>query len=144
MGLDCSHEAFHGAYSWFNRLRQCICRAVGPNSSFPPHWQYNEDGTLKKDHKGLVMYNHDLDPDFYYIESGYQDTHPGLKEFLSHSDCDGEISPEMCLLVANDLEELLPAIEELGWVDMDYLEYTRRFIIGCRLAHKNGEPLTFQ
>lgn len=35
MGLDTSHDAFHGAYSAFNRLRQEVSRARG--GSFPPH-----------------------------------------------------------------------------------------------------------
>jgi hypothetical protein len=43
MGLDCSHDAFHGAYSAFNSFRKFICKAIG--GSFPPH----EDKTLDGD-----------------------------------------------------------------------------------------------
>ncbi len=35
MGLRCSHDAFHGAYSAFNRFRQFIAAAIG--GSHPPH-----------------------------------------------------------------------------------------------------------
>lgn len=35
MGLDISHDAFHGAYSAFNSLRQEVAHAVG--GSYGPH-----------------------------------------------------------------------------------------------------------
>ncbi len=35
MGLDCSHNAFHGAYSSFNRFRQFVSKSIG--GSYPPH-----------------------------------------------------------------------------------------------------------
>ncbi|WP_244185725.1 hypothetical protein [Bacillus sonorensis] len=41
-------------------------------------------------------------------------THKGLTEFFGHSDCDGEISPEMCKIVADELEAILPYVEELA------------------------------
>lgn len=113
MGLDCSHDAFHGAYYAFNRLRQEVARAA--------------DG-----------------------EAYSQTTHPGLFEFLKHSDCDGEISPSMCLRVASDLEELLPQVQALGSVAAGhilnrggYVEVLRKFIAGCREAAAAGEPLIF-
>ena len=112
MGLDCSHDAFHGAYSAFNRLRQEVCRAAGGE---------------------------------YNIESN-----PGLFEFLNHSDCDGEISPEMCKLVADELEELMPKFKESlppsgGHIALQegYVNVLRKFIEGCRAAYAAGEPLIF-
>ena len=67
-----------------------------------------------------------------------------------HSDCDGEISPELCAHVANELEALLPKIEALGWSDGGhigarggYVECTRKFIAGCRAAAAEGVPLGF-
>jgi hypothetical protein len=129
MGLDCSHDAFHGAYSAFNRLRQAVCRAMG--GSFPPH----EDKTL--------------DLAFWYLGDGYgPDTHPGLLEFLSHSDCDGEIAPEMCVRVADELEALLPKVSDDGaWGhlarDGGYVAVLEQFIAGCRDAAAAGEPLRF-
>jgi hypothetical protein len=130
MGLDTTHDAFHGAYSAFNRFRQAVAAAMG--GSYPPHAQ---DGR---------------NPDLWYWGTGYSaESHPGLYEFLAHSDCDGEISPEMCRRVADEMEILLPAIEEhglgCGHIERDggYGAVARRFIAGCRRAAEAGEPLGF-
>lgn len=148
MGLDTSHDAFHGAYSAFNRFRQVICRATG--GSFPPHWLYNDDGSLKVDEHGLAIYNKDLDDKLIYF-GGDLDDESGLYAFLMHSDCDGEISPEMCVKVADDLEKILPAIAALpdrggGHIAArgGFAEVTRKFIAGCREAAKEGVPLEFR
>ena len=130
MGLDTSHGAFHGAYSAFNRLRQAVAEATG--GSFPPRKDKNLD-------QSQCYFGDDYDPA----------THPGLMEFLSHSDCDGEISPEMCQKVADDLEALLPVLDkrtDTGGHLRGYPRYgdvTRAFIAGCRAAAKANEPLEF-
>lgn len=117
MGLDCSHDAWHGPYSAFNRLRQAVCKAIG--GSFPPHADKS------------------LDDNYWYSGEGYRaETHPGLYEFLSHSDCDGKITPKMCAKVANELEALLPKMTKMR-ADL------RAFIDGCRKAAAANEPLTF-
>lgn len=104
MGLDCSHDAFHGAYSAFNRFRQAVCYVIG--GSYPPH---------DKTNRFLWTPEVEPDPDAWYWGHGYShETHPGLGIFLNHSDCDGEISPEDCLKVAKDLEPLVARLSELG------------------------------
>lgn len=133
MGIYITHNAFDGAYWAFNRFRSFVCEAIG--GSFPPH----EDKTL-------------LDDIWYYGEGYNRETHPGLYEFFSHSDCDGEISPEMCVVVANELESILPLVEDLatkhevhGHIlrDGGYVAVTKRFIEGCRKAAAENEPLVF-
>ncbi|MBW1739413.1 MAG: hypothetical protein JRJ69_18305 [Deltaproteobacteria bacterium] len=131
MGLDCSHNAFSGAYSAFNRFRQAVAKAA--NGSFPPHDPKNN-----------------LDDRYWYFGEGYsKDTHPGLYIFLSHSDCDGEISPEDCKKVADELEELLPKLDAMGkgkghiFLVGGYGNVCRKFIAGCRLAAEKNEPLEF-
>lgn len=131
MGLDVSHGAFRGAYSAFNRLRQVVAAATG--GSFPPH-----DDKM-------------LDPLCWYVGEGYSlEMHPGLCEFLAHSDCDGEISPEMCRHVAVELEALLPQIRLLdktprGHIQAQggYVAVVKKFIAGCRQAADRGESLVF-
>ena len=92
MGLDTTHGAFHGSYSSFNRFRQAVAKAVG--GSFPPH----EKGLFDDDGKPL-------DESQWYIDDSYSaTTHPGLRAFLSHSDCDGEFTPKECTRVADELE----------------------------------------
>lgn len=151
MGLDCSHDAFHGAYSAFNRLRQFVCAATGPEGSFPPHYLYKTGGGLQEGSDGMLLRRRDLDEGKFYIGDEYdRETHPGLWEFLTHSDCDGEISPEMCVKVADDLERLLPSMEALGWESHGHIaarggfvEVARKFIAGCRRAAAANEPLDF-
>ena len=121
MGLDCSHDAFSGGYGRFNRFRQLVCSAAG--GKFPPH----DDPQLDN---GLI----------YYSDDFTGTSHPGFHEFMSHSDCEGDISPEMCAMVANDLEELLPKIKE---IDENGFKWTSQFIKGCREAHALNEPLEF-
>ena len=139
MGLDCSHNAFHGAYSAFNSFRQAVCYVIG--GSYPPHNKQN-----------YLLWSEDCQPDenIWYWGHGYSlETHPGLAIFLSHSDCDGEISPEDCIKVANDLEPLIPRLAELGpgkghiARDGGFAAVCQRFVDGCREAAKNGEPLIF-
>ena len=147
MGLDTTHDAFHGAYSAFNRFRQLICFVSG--GSFPPHYQYNEDFTFKPEVNGLLPRRDDLEENMIYFGKDL-DEESGLFEFLKHSDCDGEISPEMCVKVADDLEALLPKIEALSDTSVGhilarggYVEVTRKFIKGCREAAAEGVPLGF-
>lgn len=149
MGLDTTHDAFHGAYSAFNRLRQCVCEAMGDGSSFPPHYVYRADGTIGDEFPAPRKPG--LDDASIYIGDSYgKETHPGLWEFLMHSDCEGEISPQMCRHVADELEALLPRVEALGWpagghiaARGGYVEVLRKFIAGCRAAAAEGVPLGF-
>lgn len=137
MGLDCSHDAWNGSYSAFNRLRKFVCASTG--GSFPPHGPGSD---LADDWMRVGP----TDDDNEYSE----ETWPGLWEFLTHSDCDGEISPEMCVKVADDLERLLPKMEAIGGdggghisVRGGFVAVVRRFIDGCRRAAEANEPLTF-
>jgi hypothetical protein len=124
MGLDCSHDAFSGAYSSFMRFRIAVCKATGGR------WD-EKDG-------------------YFHFGEGYDgESHPGLMEFLGHSDCDGEISPEMCNKVANDLEPLIPKLEAMGSGgghlerNGGYAKVLRQFVDGCRAAASENEPLIF-
>ncbi len=75
------------------------------------------------------------------------ETHPGLNVLLSHSDCDGKISPDDCVKVADELEALLPKITGDGGGHIaaqgGFAEVARKFIEGCRLAAAEDEELVF-
>jgi len=138
MGLDVSHDAFSGAYSAFNRFRGAVAEAMG--GSFPPH----KPGA--RDDEGKPM-----DPRMWYWGDGYTaETHPGLMVFLAHEDCDGEISPEDCVKVADELEMLLPKLAAaglgLGHIERagGYAAVAEKFIAGCRCAAAENEPLVFE
>jgi len=128
MGLDVSHGAFGAAYSAFDRFRRAICESMGgkwPESIQP---------------EGSV----------WYWGDGYnRQSHPGLYELLSHSDCDGEIAPNICAKLADELEALLPTLDTMGEGgghivrDGGFGGMARKFIAGCRHAARDGEPLEF-
>ena len=146
MGLDTSHNAFHGAYSAFNTFRQAVCRATG--GSFPPHWLVKNNEYVQKD-SGRLEYDPNLDGDLVYFGSNVEEG-DGLYLFLTHSDCDGEFTPEECTKVADALEQWLPEIEKQTIANVGHIEarggigeVTRLFIRGCREAADNDEPLIF-
>ena len=129
MGLDCSHDAFHGAYSAFDRFRRAVCEATG--GKWPD--------TMATDGHGYWTFG----------EGRTNDGNPGLYAFLCHSDCDGEIGPELCGKLAVEMEAILPALDAkgLGGGHIErfggYGGVARRFIAGCRAAHAANEPLEF-
>lgn len=132
MGLDTTHDAFSGAYSAFNRVRQAVAESIG--GSWPPHSDKS------------------LDDDFFYWPGGTQGSDlPGLETFFSMSDCDGEIPPEMCGALADEMERLvLPNLKEKdrewGHIARDggMRAVLERWIAGCRRAHEACEPLEFR
>ena len=127
MGLDVSHDAFSGAYSAFNRFRRMICEATGG------HWCDNVSGF-----------------EYWFMGEGYgSDSHPGLFAFFSSSDCVGSFDPDTALAIANEMEALLPKLDnaplDFGHIGRDggYRKVAERYIAGCRLAHANNEPLEY-
>lgn len=82
MGLDTTHNAWHGSYSSFSHWRVATAALLG----FDLHSMVGFGG--KRSWSDLVP-----DP---------------LHKLLDHSDCDGEISPEDCAAIAKRLEELIP------------------------------------
>lgn len=137
MGLDCSHDAFHGAYSAFNRFRQAVCQALG--GSFPPHTTSLAHLEVEKPDDGS----------WYVPDEVTRETHPGLWAFLEHSDCDGIIAPEICKALADEMEALLPRLDAAG-SGGGHIEraggfggVARQFIQGCRMASSRGEDLDF-
>ena len=124
MGLNVSHNAWRGAYTAFHRFRMAICDATGG--------RFDEKERM------------------WWFGEGYDsETHPGLFEFLGHSDCDGEISPELAGKLSDEMELLLPELEVFGDGDGHissqggYAAVARKWIAGCRAACAAGESLTF-
>lgn len=134
MGLDTSHDCWHGSYGSFSRWRNALAVAAG----------YKVNG-----HLGYVL------PWDMFEEKNYQgewDSPPGddpLLYLLVHSDCDGVIHPEQGVHIAARLEQLLPALDQAdkasdplrgGWLG----QRTREFIKGLREAHAAGEDVDFR
>lgn len=127
MGLDCSHNAWHGAYSAFMRWRRKIAEVAG----IPPLDLM--EGFCDKTDGGLPIKWECLKPN-------------PLHELLNHSDCDGEIHSENCAAIADELEKLIPLLPEensIGHIG-SWKNKTQEFVDGLRLAAQSGEALRFQ
>lgn len=121
MGLDISHDTWHGAYSSFMRWREKIAEVAG----YPALKSMDGFGG----NNSWEPYSNDP-----------------LTELLYHSDCDGEINFESANKIADSLELLLPLLEGQngGGHIGDYVEKTKEFIAGCKLAYSLKENLEFQ
>ena len=119
MGLDTSHDCWHGAYSAFHRYRTMLAKCIG---------MHLDDMT---GFGGLTPW-----PDA---------TKEPLVYLLNHSDCDGEIASEHCAAIADRLETLIPMLpqEADGGHIGDWKKCTQRWIDGLRMAAESGENVTF-
>jgi hypothetical protein len=150
MGLDTSHNAWHGAYSAFHRWRQKIAQVAGLPplelmegfyDPLPPN-----DRHLSTLYAGIGKeYSHSLKTLDERLPIKWETLNPSpLHELLCHSDCDGEIKWKACGKIADELEKLLPLLDEEGGGHIgNFREKTETFIKGLRLAHSKKENLDF-
>jgi hypothetical protein len=152
MGLDTTHNAWHGAYSAFMRWRKEIAKAAG----LPP-LELMEGFFTPIGAQGIATFyiGRAIDDDLVRNSfKGIEERLPikweclkpsPLHELLYHSDCDGEIPAESCGPIADELENLLPRMPEgeAGGHIGNWRDKTQRFIDGLRAAATAGEPLEF-
>lgn len=125
MGLDTSHNAWHGAYSSFNRFRYWLADKAGINLD-----EYYGYGSLKAK-KELSSIKHKIMP------------------LLNHSDCDGELTPAECKQIAEGIDEILNGLskEEIEHPENTYpfsnINKAKQFRDGCILAHSLNESIDF-
>lgn len=120
MGLDTSHDCWHGAYSAFMRWRKALCEVAG---------------------YGDIMEHDGFSPPYKPWPSD-----DVLVELLAHSDCEGDLKWEICGDLADRLAQLLPALERKGDGGGrigGYAEKTLQFIDGLRAAHAAQENVEF-
>lgn len=143
MGLDTTHDCWHGAYSAFSRWRETIAEAAGYSINkvtFDDGWT-TPLVMLDWAQVGPAQNNGDWDR----IPCRLDGTPDPLLILLTHYDCEGHILTEHCGPIADRLEELLPELEGkdgFGHIGL-YTEKTEQFITGLRLASKRGEKVTF-
>lgn len=90
MGLDTTHNCWHGPYTTFNEWRRVICEVAGYGSI-----------DEREGFSGDVP---------------WPDTGDSLIKLLNHSDCEGEIPANDCGPIADRLESVLPKLKE-RWVE---------------------------
>lgn len=141
MGLDTSHDCWHGAYSAFTRWRHHVAETAG-YQILPVTY---DDG-MKID--TIMIEWHRYRPD-KELQGVWDETpHDPLIVLFAHSDCDGEIYPAQAAPLADTLERLLPKMVDApvsGHIGArgGYVEVTKRFIAGLRKAAEANEPVDF-
>ncbi len=142
MGLDTTHDCWHGPYSAFTRWRHVVARAAG-YEVLPVKY---EDGTTMD--TIMVDWGHITAANL----QGEWDETPkdALMVLIAHSDCDGLIHPNQGRALADRLEGLLPLLQgggrDGGSARADYdgtRAATERFIAGLRAAAEAGEDVRF-
>lgn len=142
MGLDISHDTWHGAYSAFMAWRSEIAHVAG----LPPLMfmdGFYSEGILHGE--GTGTYPFSLLRERLPIKWECLKPSP-LHELLFHSDCDGEIPWENCAAIADELEKLIPLLPKepaLGHIG-DWGDKTSQFVTGLRTAFKKKQNLIFK
>lgn len=141
MGLDTTHDCWHGAYSAFSRWRNYVAKTAGYVIA-KVTWDdvgYPADTVMLEWHR--------YEAKNYY---GQWDTLPDdpLIILIVHSDCEGEIKPQHATILADRLEEILQDMEDEpanGHIAYHggYRACTEQFIAGLRSAAVANEPVRF-
>lgn len=158
MGLDTSHDCWHGAYSAFMQWRCGIAKAAGlpPLQFMEGFYEYmdisHEDASAAVQALGFAQehkWARELLQAFYFrgnFPIKWECLKPSpLHTLLNHSDCDGIIPASECAAIADALEALLPALpkDDVGGHIDNWRKKTRSFIDGLRLAAKKNEDVDF-
>ncbi len=155
MGLDTTHDCWHGAYSAFMRWRQMVAKVAGIPLALMEGFYSPPGGG---DWAELTQGKDPLHGTYWPFGSHYKDTSEWLPIaweslrpdplhiLLDHSDCDGEIKVENCGPIADRLEELLPKFPSTdgGGHIGNWKDKTAQFIKGLRKAASLKEAVEFQ
>lgn len=157
MGLVCSHDAWHGAYSAFMQWRRKVAEVAGlpPLDLMEGFYEPLASGRLPTLYYGFNTGKPAYGPGSRPFLAGIDDNLPiswdclkpsALHELLSHSDCDGEIAAAQCGPIADALEVLIPFLpnEDVGGHIGYWRAKTKQFVGGLRAASAAGEPLEFR
>lgn len=118
MGLNTTHNCWHGPYSSFNAFRFALARQIGIN--LDEYDGYNSKGT-----KDLETIEHDLQPLF------------------NHSDCDGDLKVEESVQIVKGLNNVLDNFNEELQMPTNFKENIIQFRDGCLEAIHNNEIIKF-
>lgn len=132
MGLDTTHDCWHGAYSAFTRWRNKLAEVAG--------YKFYKEGFIDRP---LIDWGRITQDNL----CGLWDETPKdpLLVLIVHFDCEGEIFPEQGEPLADRLAELLPLLpdDEGGGHIGNWKAKTQAFIDGLRAAAKADEPVEF-
>lgn len=139
MGLDTSHDCWHGAYSAFGRWRAHLAIAAGSKLGeyeVSPAWPYQRaelpwDMFRKENYQGDWSNGPAVEDPLLYL--------------IVHSDIEGVIHPEEGRHLAARLEQIMPHLDESGGGPQirSMTATTQQFIDGLRRAALAGEDVEF-
>jgi hypothetical protein len=141
MGLDMSHDAWHGAYSAFTRFRTTLAEVAGLPLVDDPDMPGVK--SVDVDWNAVSSAN---------IEGEWGEKLPTLRDgtfdplllLLVHSDGDGVLHPYHAKLIADRVEELIPLLPLDGGGHIGvYADKARKLVDGFRAAHAANEPIEF-
>ena len=138
MGLDTTHDAWHGPYSAFSRLRNTLAEAAGYQVK---DYEYADGWTGRS---AQVVAEGDWAVENYAGEWNGHPPEDPLLILLVHSDCDGQIEADHCRFLAVRLRQIVEAGLPDGPERDRWIEAALEFADGCDLAASNGEPLEFR
>lgn len=148
MGLDTTHDCWHGAYSAFMRWRSEIAKLAGmpPLSLMEGFYAAGDhDDPILWARKGLGSETAFTDVR-ESLPIKWEALRPSaLHTLLHHSDCEGDISWKDCGPIADELEKLLPKFPnaDAGGHIGNWRDKTQQFIIGLKLAASRKENVVF-
>ena len=119
MGLDTSHNCWHGPYGAFHRFRKELGNQIGID--IEQYAQYNKAATLD-----LRDIEHDIIP------------------LLNHSDCDGELTVEESAQIVAGLNAILKNKKESPGADTYFWDNIIKFRAGCLEAISKNEVIEFR
>ena len=138
MGLDVSHDAWHGAYSAFSRWRQKIAELAGYAV-----WDVVYDGGYKTP---TIMLDWGHITEENLNGKWYQMPADPLILIFAHHDCEGTLPWQFCKALADRLTELMPLLateSDNGGHIGNWCAKTQQFINGCLSAYEAQEDLHF-
>lgn len=137
MGLDTTHDCWHGGYSAFSRWREKVAEVAGYLIR-PVKWSENYE------RNSVLLEWHRYQEDKEIMGEWDETPHDPLIVLFAHSDCDGVIHPAQAGPLADALEALLPSLEGDGGGHVgNYRDTTQRFIDGLRNAVAANEDVGF-
>lgn len=153
MGLDISHNTWHGAYSAFMRWREKIAEVAGlpPLELMEGFYSEGSMGNMFS----LLDYKYPKEDELDMsavrrmrkkLPIKWECLKPSpLLELLYHSDCDGYINWKVCKGIADELSKLIDKLpnEDAGGHIGNWIEKTETFIKGLLTAYDKKEKLLF-
>ena len=149
MGLDTSHDCWHGGYGVFMIWRKALAHAAGlPPLDFMEGFYDDQVRAVFSADSGPFTWHRTMWTQGLPIR--WSCLRPDvLYELLDHSDCDGELKAHICAPLAERLDRLYWVMD--GWKEddpyfkrrEDYMTWTERFAAGLRDAAEANENVEF-